>query len=94
MKNPQYNLIIEKGRFAEKYLSSSDPVKNPDGSVIWNRIKDNRKSFEADVSKIEKLLLADSKSIFFGPTLGTILRLKSIPCHIDTSSGSLYKVIH
>ena len=92
INNPQYTLIIEKGRFAEKYFSSSDPVKNPEGSILWNRIRNNRKSIESDVATIESVLMADQKFVFFGPTIGTTLRFNSIPCHVEASSGSIYKV--
>jgi hypothetical protein len=52
INNPHYTLIIEKGRFAEKYFSSSDPIKNPEGSTLWNRMRSNSKSIESDVSKV------------------------------------------
>jgi hypothetical protein len=90
--NPQYTLIIEKGRFAEKYFSSSDPVKNTEAAILWDRIKDRPTSMESDMNLIEKELLNNPKSVFFGPVLGTRLRFKSIPCYIEASSGSLYKV--
>ena len=90
--NPQYTLIIEKGRFAEKYFSSSDPVKNTEAAILWDRIVAQPTSMESDMNLIEKELLNNQKSIFFGPVLGTRLRFKSIPCYIEVSSGSLYKV--
>lgn len=90
--NPQYSLIIEKGRFAEKYFSFSDPVKNPEAAVLWDRIMARPASVESDMNLIEKELLNNPKSVFFGPVLATRLRFNSIPCYIEASSGSLYKV--
>jgi hypothetical protein len=72
--------------------SSSDPTKNPEGAILWSRMLANRKLIESDVGKIEQDLLDDPKMVFFGPTIATILRFKSIPCHIEASSGSIYKV--
>ncbi len=90
--NPQYSLIIEKGRFAEKYFSSSDPVKNPEAAILWDRIMARPASVESDMNLIEKELLNNPKSVFFGPVLATRLRFNSIPCYVEASSGSLYKV--
>ena len=83
--------MIEKGRTIEKYLSSSDPVTSPETSKLWTRIKGETKSIESDMNLIERELVENPKSVFFGPTLGTRLRFKSIPCYIESASESLYK---
>ena len=91
IENPKFTLMIEKGRTIEKYLSSSDPVTSPETSKLWTRIKGETKSIESDMNLIERELVENPKSVFFGPTLGTRLRFKSIPCYIESASESLYK---
>jgi hypothetical protein len=83
--------MIEKGRTIEKYLSSSNSRNSPETTTLWARIKDDPKSIISDMSLIEKELVENPKSVFFGPTIGTRLRFKSIPCYIESASDSLYK---
>ena len=90
LNNAQYSLLLHTSSIT--FLSDADTAVNKDQALLWKRTKNDTSSFADDYGYIEKMILENPLTVFFGPKLFTDWELKNFPCLIDTTSNVLGKV--
>ena len=90
LDNSQYSLLLHTS--SSTFLSDADITINKEQALLWQRTKNDTNSFADDYGYIEKMILENPMTVFFGPKLFTDWELKNFPCLIDTTSIVLGKV--
>jgi hypothetical protein len=90
LKNEDYSLLLHTSSIP--FLSNADTKIDENQALLWQRTKNDSRSFSEDYGYIEKQILENPKTVFFGPKLFTNWELKNFPCLIDVTSSILGKV--
>jgi hypothetical protein len=74
------------------YFKSATKDTNPDVAIIWERTKENMdKQILQTESEIQEALLDDSKNVYFGAEINTLVNFDSVPCNVSTKSGDYFE---
>ena len=90
LENAQYYLLLHTS--SSTVLSDADITINKDQALLWQRTKNDANSFSEDYGYIEKMILENPMTVFYGSKLFTDWELKNFPCLIETTSNVLGKV--
>ena len=74
------------------YFKSATKDTNPDAAIVWERTKENMdKQILFSESDIQEALLDNSKNVYFGAEINTLVNFDSVPCNVSTKSGDYFE---
>ena len=75
------------------YFKSATKDTNPDAAIVWERTKENMdKQILFSEADIQKALLYDSKNVYFGSEINTVVNFDSVPCNVSSKSDDFFEV--
>ena len=75
------------------HFKGANPATMKNENLIWRRIKNDSDSFPKNYFAAEFELMTNTDKVFFGSVLAVQLLFKNYPCHIESTSKVLLKVI-
>ena len=75
------------------HFEGANPVTMKNENIIWRRIKNDSNTFIKNYFAAEVELMTNMDKVFFGSVLAVQILFKNYPCHIESTSKVLLKVI-
>ena len=91
-QKPQYPLILQTQSASLLYLKRADPETMPNEALIWNRARNDSRTFVKNYGLAEEELLKNPNAVFYGSLTEVKASFQHFPCHIESTSKVIIKV--